>query len=350
MGTLSRAPVKETPDVAPCCTLADAAAPATTSRMKPQFENVAIPEGCSIRVLNRRVPDIPFEWHHHPEYELTLTLNSRGWRFIADHIGAYDSHDLVLVPSEMPHTWASTKAVDASSPHVAIVVWFTESCALQFADACPEYSFLRKLLKRGAGGLSFPSSAGQMMESRLSGLLSNSARDRLQTALDVLAELAETDAVPLATPQTAVPIRVNESAQLKRVLDLLHARFAEPIRMRDLCIVGNMSERSLHRLFMRHLGQNMTDYLGRLRIGRACMWLVETDRPISVIASDAGFSNLSNFNRRFRSVRQMSPREFRRYFMKHGSIPDLDDVELTKRSPSLERAKPRNVRPTLIAK
>jgi len=148
--------------------------------MKPQFEHVTIPKGCSIRVFDRRILEIPFEWHHHPECELTLTLNSRGWRFIADHIGAYDTHDLVLVPSGMPHTWASTKAIDDSSPQVAIVVWFTEHWALQLADTCPEYSSLRKLLKRAAGGLSFPSSAGEMMESRLSGLLSKSARDRLR--------------------------------------------------------------------------------------------------------------------------------------------------------------------------
>ncbi len=226
--------------------------------MKPQFEHVTIPKGCSIRVLNRRIPEIPFEWHHHPECELTLTLNSRGLRFIADHIGAYDSHDLVLVPPGMPHTWASTTAIDESSPHVAIVVWFTEPWALQIADACPEYSSLRKLLKRATGGLSFPTSAGEMMESRLPGLLSNSSRDRLRTALDVLTDLAEMEAVPLATPQKAARITVDESAQLKRILDLLHERFAEPIRMRDLCAAGNMSERSLHRLFVRHLGQNMT--------------------------------------------------------------------------------------------
>jgi len=313
--------------------------------MRPQFEHVAIPKGCSIRVFNRQIPEIPFEWHRHPEWELTLTLNSRGLRFIADHIGAYDCHDLVLVPSEMPHTWASTKAIDESRPHVAIVVWFNESWALQLADVCPEYSGLRKLLKHGAGGLSFPSAAGEMMASHLSGLLSHSPRERLRTALDVLAELAEVEAAPLATPQKSGPIKADESTQLNRILDFLHKRFAEPIRVQDLCAVGNMSERSLHRLFMRHLGENLTDYLGRLRIGRACMWLVETDRPIGVIAADAGFSNLSNFNRRFRLVRQMSPKEFRRYYVRHGGAPDLDEVDLTKRSPSLEKAKLRNRRP-----
>ena len=182
------------------------------------------------------------------------------------------------------------------------------------------------------------------MESRVPGLLSNSSRDRLRTALDVLTDLAEIEAAPLATPQKAAQITVDESAQLKRILDLLHERFAEPIRMGDLCAVGNMSERSLHRLFVRHLGQNMTDYLGRLRIGRACMWLVETDRPVSMIATDAGFSNLSNFNRRFRAVRQMTPKEFRRYYLKHGRMPEIDYQDLTKRSPSLERAKRRGDR------
>lgn len=318
--------------------------------MKPQFEHVTIPAGCSIRVFNRQIPEIPFEWHHHPECELTLTLNSRGLRFIGDHVGAYDSHDLVLVPSEMPHTWASTKAIDESRPHVAVVVWFSEAWALQLADVCPEYHSLRRLLKRAAGALSFQSSAGEMMQSRLPGLLSNSARDRLRTALELLTELADMEAVPLATPQKAVRITADESAQLNRILDLLHKRFAEPIRVQDVCAVGNMSERSVHRLFVRHLGENMTDYLGRLRIGRACMWLVETERPIGVIASDAGFSNLSNFNRQFRSARQMSPKEFRSYYRKHGRMPNLAEFDLTKRSPSLERPKGRNVRPTLAAK
>jgi AraC-like DNA-binding protein len=316
--------------------------------MKPQYEHVAIPKGCSIRVFNRKIPEIPFEWHHHPECELTLTLNSRGLRFIADHIGEYDSHDLVLVPSDMPHTWASTKAIDESGPHVAIVLWFTEPWALQLADVCPEYSCLRKLLNRAAGALSFPPSAGKMVESRLSGLVSNSARDRLWTALNCLTELAEMDAVPLATPHKAAPITADESAQLNRILDLLHKRFAEPIRVQDVCAVGNLSERSLHRLFVRHLGENLTDYLGRLRMGRACMWLVETDRPIGIIAADAGFTNLSNFNRRFRSARRMSPKEFRSYYVKHGRMPGLREDDITKRSPSLEKAKRRTGRPRLI--
>lgn len=125
------------------------------------------------------------------------------------------------------------------------------------------------------------------------------------------------------------------------MLDRLHKRFADPIRVNELCSVANLSARSLHRLFIRHLGENVSDYLGRLRIGRACMLLVETDRPIGVIAAETGFPNLSNFNRRFRDARHMTPKEFRLFVVKYGRMPNLrPELDLTERSPSLElRAK-----------
>jgi AraC-like DNA-binding protein len=320
--------------------------------MRPQFERITFAEGCSIRVYHRQIPEIPFEWHRHPEYELTLTVNSRGWRFIGDHIGAYTPQDLVLVPPDMAHTWASTSAIDQTRPHTAVVVWFTGAWALRVADLFPEFSGLRSLLKRATAGLSFAPPAGARMESRVPQLLADSPQKRFQTALELLTELSDAPAIPLATSQLASrSVLTGESTQLDRILDMLHKRFSEPLRVQDLCAVGNLSPRSLHRLFVRHLGENLSDYLRRLRIGRACMLLVETERPISIIAAEAGFSNLANFNRQFRDVRQMTPKEFRRYFIDHGRIPDsFSNEDLTKRSPSLERRKRVDLPPRLRSK
>jgi AraC-like DNA-binding protein len=306
--------------------------------MKCQFEHVTFAKGCSIRIYHRQIPSIPFEWHHHPEYELTLTINSRGWRFIGDHIGQYEPQDLVLVPSDMPHTWASTSAVEESLPHTALVVWFTKEWALRLADSCSELSALRKLINRANAGLSFPTSAGARMESCLPDLISQSPLKRLHTVEELLCELADTKAMTLATQIATRPKSANESEQLARILDLLHKRFAKPIRIEDLCAAASLSARSLHRLFTRHLGENVSEYLGRLRIGRACMLLVDTDWPISMVAAETGFSNLSNFNRQFRDSRHMTPKEFRHFVVKHGRMPELQpELDLTKRSPSLDR-------------
>ncbi|MFL6427306.1 MAG: helix-turn-helix domain-containing protein [Acidobacteriaceae bacterium] len=309
--------------------------------MKPQYERVTFPKGCSLRVYHRRVPAIPFEWHHHPEYELTLTLNSRGWRFIGDHVGQYESPDLVLVPSDMPHTWASTATLVKGEPHTAIVIWFSGAWALRVAEICPEYGKLRKLLRNASNGLVFAGETATRVAGRLDGLLNESATSRLHTALDLLLELADAQATQLSKAAATVATTLDaEPAQLTRVLNHLHKRFHETVRIGALCRIGNISSRSLHRLFVKHTGESVSAYLSKLRIGRACMRLAETNFPVSMIADEVGLSNLANFNRQFRRIRQMTPTAYREHFRKHGTSPDRSPAkDLLIRPPSLEHSR-----------
>jgi AraC-like DNA-binding protein len=306
--------------------------------MKPQFESVTFPKGCSVRVYHRRVAEIPFEWHHHPEYELTLTLNSKGWRFIGDHIGKYRSPDLALVPSDMPHTWASTATLHPSDPHTAIVIWFSGHWALQMAQVCPEYAAIRRLLRKASTGLEFPEATAKRVASRLDQILSESPQARLHATLDLLVTLADVSSVSLSKTAMTVPSAADsEPAQFTRVLQHLHQKFAEPIRVGALCRLGNMSARSLHRLFVKHTGDGVSEYLCKLRIGRACMRLAETDMPVSMIAYEVGLSNLANFNRQFRRIRQMTPSAYRRSFKQHALMPEKTGrAELQTRPSSLE--------------
>lgn len=314
--------------------------------MKPRIERVTILPGCSIRVYNRLIPDIPFEWHHHPEFELTLTLNSRGLRFVGDHVGSYKSKDLVLIPSDMPHTWASTAAVDESLPHQAIVIWFEPKWTFKIAELCPEYAAIADLFRRSSGALSFERSAAERVLKRMPELLSDSPLIRLHAALAVLTELADAEGTPLVSVPKTKPVSQDARQQLNRILDTLHKRYSEPIGFQDLCAVGNMSPRTLYRLFVSHLGENVSDYLRKLRVGHACMLLFETDLPISVIAARVGFFNLSNFNRSFLKTRQMTPIELRRFVQQHGRLPKFSAVTETadsERSFILQRDKMRQV-------
>jgi AraC-like DNA-binding protein len=307
--------------------------------MKPQFERVTFPEGCSLRVYNRRVREIPFEWHHHPEYELTLTLNSRGWRFIGDHIAQYHAPDLVLVPPDMPHTWASTATLEQGRPHTAIVIWFARKWAFQLAELCPEYSALRRLLQNASTGLAFTPEIAADVENQLPQLLSEIPQVRLHTALNLLVRIAGERATNLSKNATTIPaLNDGEPAQLTRVLNYLHQRFQEPVSIAGLCKVGNISERSLHRLFVKHTGASVSEYLCKLRIGRACMRLAETDLPISLIAFEVGLANLANFNRQFRSVRGITPSGYRKSFQRGGGLHEtFDPQELLTRPYSLDR-------------
>ncbi len=94
--------------------------------MKPYLERIKTSKDSSWTLFDRRLPAIPFEWHYNSEYELTLTLNSRGQRFVGDNIAPYEDGDLILIGPRIPHTWCSSEDVCADSPHHAVVLWFSE--------------------------------------------------------------------------------------------------------------------------------------------------------------------------------------------------------------------------------
>ncbi|MGF6380994.1 helix-turn-helix domain-containing protein [Paraburkholderia atlantica] len=309
--------------------------------MKAAFEHVDFGRDCSVRVYHRRLPRIPFEWHHHPEYELTLTMNSQGKRYIGDSVATYGADDLVLVPPNLPHTWASNRSIDAAHPQVAIVVWFDGAWLRRLADVCPEYNGLCDLLRRAACGLAFEAGAGTRMRAHLDRLLSDKPRERLQAALDVLDLLSALPATPLASP-SAFDERTgaatgHESDQLNRALALIETQFAHPLRLSALAKASGLSERSLTRHFTQHLGESVGRYVTRVRIGHACRMLTDTQAPISVIATRSGFANVANFNRQFKAAKAMTPVEFRHQFTGARRAQQQMSPQLTERSPSLRR-------------
>lgn len=66
------------------------------------------------------------------------------------------------------------------------------------------------------------------------------------------------------------------------------------------------------RLFGQVLGVTPHQYLVRSRLRRAARLLADDDRPITDVAGDVGFNDLSNFVRTFHRAAGISPRHFRR--------------------------------------
>ena len=72
-----------------------------------------------------------------------------------------------------------------------------------------------------------------------------------------------------------------------------------------------MSSFHFAREFKRTTGTTPHQYLIRSRLRRAARLLADHARPISDIALDVGFGDLSNFVRTFRRAAGVSPRRFR---------------------------------------
>ena len=283
--------------------------------MRSYLEHLIVSPGCSWSRLNRRLEDeIPFEWHHHPEFELTLTLNSRGQRFVGDHVGRYDDGDLVLIGPNLPHTWASREKVREGEPHTALVFWFSREWIEQLTTETAELRPIHRLIDRAASGLAFDRSVGLSLTADFEAIFSRAPAQSLFSLLDLLLRIAELEAQPLSATAPAQAEAGRE--RIDRVLQHLHQSYQEPLRMEDLAEIAALSVSGLHRLFRKHTQSNISDYLIGLRIGEACSRLSATRQPIQHIAAEVGYASLANFNRQFRRLRGMSPRAYRASFQR----------------------------------
>lgn len=85
----------------------------------------------------------------------------------------------------------------------------------------------------------------------------------------------------------------------------------EPLALSALAKEAATSPFHFLRIFREIVGLTPHQYVLRTRLHRAALRLRRTKEPISAIALDAGFNDLSTFNRRFRRVMGASPSAYR---------------------------------------
>jgi AraC family transcriptional regulator len=99
--------------------------------------------------------------------------------------------------------------------------------------------------------------------------------------------------------------------RMARVADWMHSRLESPVSLDEAAREAGLSSYHFLRGFRQVTGVTPHQYLVRLRLGRAARLLVRTDLPVTQVALDAGFEDLSNFIRTFRRATGKSPGRFR---------------------------------------
>jgi len=261
-----------------------------------------------------RQPCFPFQWHHHPELELTMIVRGRGLRFVGDSVQDYAEGDVCLLGAHTPHTWYSQPVKGQSV--VSIVIQFSADFLGERFMRLPESRSIIELYERARRGLVLGGSlrrsiAEQMVKMRKQPVGSFTHVCGLMSMLDEISRDAK-DAKPLAVSDFEPTLSKQASRTINAVCGMMNARLDEIPTQAKAAEMAGLSPQAFSRFFKRCVGRTYVEYVNHLRIGAACRELMETDRSVTQIAYDAGFNNLSNFNRRFRDVKGMTPREFRR--------------------------------------
>lgn len=102
-----------------------------------------------------------------------------------------------------------------------------------------------------------------------------------------------------------------KALRLKPALEYIEAFYDRQITLSDIARASQMSVFHLSHLFKDHLGITIVDYLTYVRLRRAKILLISTKKSCSEICFEVGYNNQSYFNRIFKELIGITPRQYR---------------------------------------
>jgi AraC-like DNA-binding protein len=282
--------------------------------MKVSEELVRHPDR-SFRFLRFEADAFRGERHRHRQIELTWIEAGVGMRFAGDSVEPFDADDLVLLGSNVAHSWVSSKRGTSKRVAATVIQFAPELLAL---PALPELARAAPLVARATLGLRIEGECRTNVLRVLTRMRSEDDIGQLACLVEVLGRLAAHQrsfrsiaSSPLHGLAPAAPER-PESRRIDQTLDWIHRHVARELTVEAAARIAHVTPGAFSRFFHREVGKTFTRYVNDVRCSEACLKLRLSDRPVAAIARECGFDTLSHFNRQFRLRHGMTPREFRR--------------------------------------
>jgi AraC-like DNA-binding protein len=105
----------------------------------------------------------------------------------------------------------------------------------------------------------------------------------------------------------------EENRRLLRARDAMDRTYAQPLDIPALARIAVVSEAHFIRTFRSTFGETPHRYLQRRRVERSMFLLRETERSVTDICLDVGFTSLGTFSRTFRDIVGQSPTDYRKH-------------------------------------
>lgn len=288
--------------------------------MKIMHEHIDFPGRSAVKVKLREMPHFTYPWHFHPEYEILYVIEGTGTRFVADSIEEFQSGDLTLIGSTLPHFWRSDEKYLNSGGKLKvkyIVIQFPNDFLKDEIANYPEYHLIGNLLERASRGIRFSPDFTRKFANKIVKISKNSGFERIIQLQELLQVLAKTEDYKLLAGELYQQENHNFSNfRLTKVIQFLNTNYQRKIELEKVADIANLHPSAFCRFFKEKTGKSLSEYLNDMRIGYACRLIIEGKMSVSQISFESGFNNLSNFNRTFKKHTGFTPTNYSQEFHK----------------------------------
>jgi AraC-like DNA-binding protein len=281
--------------------------------MVAELEKILYDDGGGFRAAY--INDTGGVWHFHPEYELVLNIKSNGTRIVGDSVELFDRYDLVLIGGNIPHCWNYYKQNNALPENHGIIVNFKLDSIGEGLLSQHEFHSLKELLNESDRGIAFSVEDSRKAEKYLVQMINNKGIDKMIDFFNIIKILSSSSKRGyLCSENYKLAFDERGNKRMSSVYTYVRENYFKPIPLEKIARVVKMSPFAFSRFFKKNSGAGFIEYLNRVRTNRACYLLRETEYPVHDIAMECGFASISNFNKQFRKMEGISPRDFRAQF------------------------------------
>jgi AraC-like DNA-binding protein len=252
----------------------------------------------------------PVKSHYHSEVELIWVRSGKGLWHIGKSVDLFKGGDLLLVGPNLPHALElSSERNEAVELH--IIQFLPKSWGNSFWRM-PETGGILDLINKAGCGIQFvgrgTEKIGKLIES-LSTLTPYSF-NAFSAFIEICRHLLATE-YRVLNQNSLASAHISTDQRLNQVISLVDATVHDKISQEHVASELRMSAATFSRWFKRNMGCTFQYYVNKVRLARVCADLAQCPDNITTIAMNAGYSNLANFNRRFREIVGTTPKRFR---------------------------------------
>ena len=247
--------------------------------------------------------------HRHEEFQLSYVMKGEGSLIVADTMGFYKAGDVIVLGSNLPHVFKSDPVASETS-HMLSVFFTKSSFGSQFFEM-EELKSLQSFFRKAENGFRLTRTS-EKWAPLFQQIQKASKLDRFILFFQLLKQLNTARYEVLSSFISEKKYSDTEGQRMGAVFQYTMNNFREKITLEEIAKTAAMTPNAFCNYFKKRTRKTYVGFLNEIRIEEACKLLsAHPERSMAVIAEQSGFQNISNFNRKFKQLKQCQPREFR---------------------------------------
>ncbi|MGG8497523.1 AraC family transcriptional regulator [Tenacibaculum sp. TC6] len=246
--------------------------------------------------------------HQHDEIQICYVVKGEGTLLVGDLVNEYASGDILVIGGNQPHVFKSDTSTIQESFMMSL--FFTKESFGKTFFELDDFKEIESFFDHAKTSFKVLTNK-EILISYFNRLPKSDDFERFIVFLELLKLIIQSDVERLSTFLYHKKFTDNEGKRMGKVMDYTLSNFDKKIDLDEVAGIANMTPNAFCRYFKQRTNKTYFTFLNEIRVERACKLLQNKELLITEISEKSGFKNISNFNRKFKEIKKVSPSEYR---------------------------------------